>query len=150
VTRQLVGVFSADYVEPIAHALNTLGCERALVAHGAGGLDELSASDKLANDIAALEDGAVTRQHARVRAEIDPDLRGGSASENAAELRALLNGAGRPGHRAAVLINAAAALYVARHAPSFPAAHALATQSIDSGAAREALSRLVDVSRSAP
>jgi anthranilate phosphoribosyltransferase len=49
-----------------------------------------------------------------------------------------------------VLINAAAALFVAGHSPSVIEAHAAATQSIDSGAAREALQRLVDVSRRAP
>jgi anthranilate phosphoribosyltransferase len=49
-----------------------------------------------------------------------------------------------------VLINAAAALFVAEHAPTVIEAHAMATQSIDSGKAREALDRLIDISRSAP
>ena len=43
VKRQLMGVFSADFLEPVAGALNELGCEKAWVVHGAGGLDELSA-----------------------------------------------------------------------------------------------------------
>jgi anthranilate phosphoribosyltransferase len=150
VRRQLVGVFSADYAEPMARALAELGCEKALVVHGAGGLDELSAAGKEANHVAALENGIVSLQLATMAAEVHPDLRGGLASENAKEMRALLAGAGRPGHRAAVLINAAAALFVAGHSPSVIEAHAAATQSIDSGAAREALQRLVDVSRRAP
>ena len=150
VKRQLVGVFSADFAEPMAHALADLGCERAFVVHGAGGLDELSAAGQEANHVAALENGAVTLQRATLTAEVHPDLRGGAASENAAEMRALLAGGGRPVHRAAVLINAAAALYVAGRAPSALNAYATATQSIDSGAAREAIERLADISRSAP
>jgi anthranilate phosphoribosyltransferase len=150
VKRQLVGVFSADYAEPMARALGELGCGKALVVHGAGGLDELSAAGKDANHVAALENGAVTLQLATMTAEVHPDLRGGGAAENAEEMRALLAGAGRPGHRAAVLINAAAALFVAGHSPSVVEAHAAATHSIDTGAARQALQRLVDVSRSAP
>ncbi len=150
VKRQLVGVFSADYAEPIARALDELGCEKALVVHGAGGLDELSAAGKEANHVATLENGEITMQLMLQSAEVHPDLRGGLASENAEEMRALLAGNGRPGHRAAVLINAAAALFVAGHSPSVIEAHSAATQSIDTGKAQEALQRLVDVSRSAP
>ena len=76
-------------------------------------LDELSAAGKETNHVAALENGVITMETATKRAEVHPDLRGGMASENAAEMRALLAGAGRSGHRAAVLINAAAALFVA-------------------------------------
>lgn len=150
VKRQLVGVFSADFAEPMARALQTLGCEKALVAHGAGGLDELSAAGKEANHAAMLDQGAITLQLATMAAEVHPDLRGGLAPENADEMRALLAGAGRPGHRAAVLINAAAALFVAGKAADVIEGHALAGQSIDNGAARAALEKLIDVSRSAP
>jgi len=150
VKRQLVGVFSADYAEPMARALNSLGCEKALVVHGAGGLDEVSAAGKEANHVATLENGVITMQFMTKTAEVHPDLRGGLASENAEEMRALLAGGGRPGHRAAVLINAAAALFVAGHSSSVIEAHAAGIQSIDSGAAREALQKLVDVSRSPP
>jgi len=150
VKRQLVGVFAADYAEPMARALHALGCEKALVVHGAGGLDELSAAGKDANHVATLENGAISLQLATIAAEVNPDLRGGLAAENAAEMRALLDGAGRPGHRAAVLINAAAALFVADRAPNVIAAHAMATESIDSGAARKALQRLVLTSNATP
>jgi anthranilate phosphoribosyltransferase len=146
----LVGVFSADYAEPMATALRDLNCEKALVVHGAGGLDELSAAGKEANHVAALEDGVITMQVATVTADVHPDLRGGLATENAAEMQALLNGAGRPGHRAAVLINAAAALFVAGRAPNVVDAHKMAAEALDSGAARAALERLISVSRSAP
>ena len=150
VTRQLMGVFSADFVEPVANALRELGCEKAWVVHGAGGLDELSAQHRDANNVAVLDGGSVELVRASVTAEIDPDIRGGAATENAEEMRALLNGGGRPGHRAAVVLNAAGALVVAGKAANVPEAGPMAEHALDSGAARAALEKLVDVTRSAP
>jgi anthranilate phosphoribosyltransferase len=150
VKRQLMGVFSADFLDPVAGALKALGCEKAWVVHGAGGLDELSAQSSEANTVAILDGGVITRVVASVDAEIHPDIRGGAAAENAEELRALLGGGGRPGHRAAVTLNAAAALVVAGRAKDVPEAWPMAQHSIDSGAAKTALEKLVDVSRSAP
>jgi anthranilate phosphoribosyltransferase len=150
VKRQLVGVFSADFLEPVAGALNELRCEKAWVVHGAGGLDELSAHSSEANNVAILDGGAVTRVNASIDAPINPDIRGGSAAENAEEMRALLNGAGRPGHRDAVILNAAGALVVAGRAKDVPEGWPMAAQSLDSGAARGALEKLVAVSQAAP
>jgi anthranilate phosphoribosyltransferase len=147
---QLMGVFSADFLEPVAGALRELGCEKAWVVHGAGGLDELSAQSSEANNVAILDGGAITRVTARMDADINPDIRGGSATENAEELMALLNGGGRRGHRDAVILNAAGALVVAGRARDVPEAWPMAAQSIDSGAARERLARLVSISQSAP
>ena len=109
-------MFSADFLQPVAQALKGLGCEKAWIVHGAGGLDELSAQHREANTVAILDKGEVTLVRAGAEAEINPDIRGGLAAENAAEMAALLDGGGRPGHRAAVLINAAAALVVAGRA----------------------------------
>jgi len=150
VKRQLVGVFSADFLEPIAGALRELGCEKAWVVHGAGGLDELSAHSSEANNVAILDGGVVTRVKASVDAEINPDIRGGSAEENASELRALLNGDGRPGHRDAVILNAAGALVVAGRAKDVPEGWPMAAESLKSGAARQALEKLILVSQNAP
>jgi len=150
VKRQLMGVFSADFIEPVANALNELGCERAWVVHGAGGLDELSAQHREANNVAVLDNGTVTLVRASVDAEVNRDIRGGVAAENADEMRALLAGGGRPGHRDAVILNAAGALVVAGRARDIPEAWPMAAQSLDSGAAREALARLIAVTRGAP
>jgi len=150
VKRQLVGVFSADFVDPVAGALRELGCEMALVVHGAGGLDEVSAAGKDANHVATLSHGVITRQTATIEGPPHPDLRGGTAQENAAEMRALLEGRGRPGHRAAVLINAAAALVAAGRAEDVSEAHTRATESLDSGAAKAALEKLIAVTARAP
>ncbi len=150
VKRQLVGVFSADFVAPVAEALRELGCEKAWVVHGAGGLDELSAAGEAANHVGVLDRGAVAVKAATSTAEVDPDLRGGLAAENAEEMRALLNGAGRRGHRAAVVLNAAAALVVAGKVGNVVDGAELAQRALDTGAAREALEKLVIVTRSAP
>jgi anthranilate phosphoribosyltransferase len=150
VKRQLVGVFSADFLTPMANALGALGAEKAWVVHGEGGLDELSAVHRDANNVAILENGAVSLLRAQVQASIDPDIVGGSAAENAAEMRALLAGGGRPGHRNAVVVNAAGALVVAGRAKDVPEAWPMAEQSLDSGAARTALERLVEVTQGAP
>jgi anthranilate phosphoribosyltransferase len=150
VKRQLMGVFSADFIEPVASALQELGCEKAWVVHGAGGLDELSAQHREANNVAVLDGDVVNLARASVDAEINPDIRGGLAAENAEEMRELLAGRGRPGHRAAVVLNAAGALVVAGKAVDVVEAWPMAEQSLHSGAARGALEKLVDVTRSAP
>ncbi|MBL8545196.1 MAG: anthranilate phosphoribosyltransferase [Hyphomonadaceae bacterium] len=149
VKRQLIGVFSVDFIAPVAGALNELGCEKAWVVHGSGGLDELSAQHREANNVAVLDGGAVALVRASVNAEINPDIRGGAATDNAEEMRALLGGAGRPGHRAAVILNAAAALVVAGRAVDVVEAWPMAEHALDSGAARGALEKLVDLTRSA-
>lgn len=148
VKRQIMGVFSVDFIQPVAYALKELSCEKAWVVHGSGGLDELSAHSSEANNVAILDDGEVKLIRASVEAPINPEIRGGSAQENAAELQALLNGGGRKGHRDAVVLNAAGALVVAGRAKDIPEALPIAAHSIDSGAARQALQALVDITRS--
>jgi anthranilate phosphoribosyltransferase len=150
VKRQLVGVFAAEYVQPMAEALRELGSERAWVVHGAGGLDELSAQHADANNVAILDGGAVTVLRATAAAEIHPDIRGDAAAENAEELRALLDGGGRPGHRAAVVLNAAGALVVAGRAKDMPEAAPIAAHAINSGAALAALEKLIAITGAEP
>lgn len=150
VRRQLIGVFSADFLTPVAEALQALGAEAAWAVHGTGGLDELSGVHAEANNVAILKDGVVSTVRATTAAEVDPDIRGGSAEENAAELHALLKGHGRPGHRTAVLVNAAAALVVAGRAENVPQAIPIAAQSLESGAALEALNKLIAITEAAP
>jgi anthranilate phosphoribosyltransferase len=148
VRRQLVGVYGEALVAPLAGALLALGAERALVVHGCDGLDELTT---------AGASFAAWAERGRVQAlEIDPAafsipppapgaLRGGDAAENAAVARAVLDG--EPGaRRDIVVLNAAAALWVADAAPDLAAGLALARESIDTGAARERLERLVRAS----
>ncbi len=150
VKRQLVGVFSPDWVEPLAHVLAALGCESAWVVHGDGGLDEISPSGP--TQVAVLRNGEVhTTQVAPEDAGLSrhafDDIRGGDAEHNAAALRAVLQGE-QNAYRDAVLLNAGAALVVAGRATDFAEGVELAAESIDSGRALAALEKLVEVSNS--
>lgn len=148
VKRQMVGVFSKQWIEPLAHVLKNLGSERAFVVHGSDGLDEITTAGSTA--VAALEDGAVRTF------EINPEdvgfervkpeaLRGGDAQANAVALKSVLEGKKGPLRDVATL-NAAAALVVAGRASDLQAAVALAHKSIDSGEAESRLNRLIVVS----
>jgi anthranilate phosphoribosyltransferase len=150
VTRQLVGVFSADWLVPYAHALKALGSSSAFIVHGRDGLDEMSISD--ATQVAVLENGAVTTRELTpeeaglARAPL-PAIRGGDAAHNAAALTRLFGGEPGP-YRDIVLLNAAAALMVAGAAADIKSGVALAAQSLDSGAAKAKLDALVKASNS--
>ena len=147
VKRQVVGVFSWHWVEPIAHVLKSLGAEHVWVVHGHDGLDELTTTG--ATDVAELKDGKVTVfEVTPADAGLQPaklsDLRGGDEKENAAAIRDVLAGKRTPLRDIAVL-NAAAALIVAGKAVNLADGAALAAHAIESGAARKALERLVAI-----
>jgi len=147
VSRQLVGVFSPEWVEPIAHVLKSLGAEAAWVVHG-DGLDELTTTGT--TTIAQLKDGHVTifsisPEDAGLTRVTRAELTGGDADHNAEALRAVLAGIKGP-YRDIVLLNAGAALVVAGRAVSLKEGIAQAQHSIDQGHAHAALERLVDVS----
>jgi anthranilate phosphoribosyltransferase len=148
VKRQMTGVFSRAWVEPLAQVLKALGAEAAWVVHGDGGLDEISPSGP--TFVAELKDGAVrtfeiTPADAGLEAHAFEEIRGGDAKTNAAALRAVLEGE-KNAYRDAVLLNAGAALVVAGKAADIAEGAALAAESIDSGKALAALEKLVEVS----
>jgi anthranilate phosphoribosyltransferase len=147
VKRQVVGVFSWHWVEPIAHVLNSLGSEHVWVVHGHDGLDELTTTG--ATDVAEVKDGKVTVfEVTPADAGLAPaklsDLKGGDAKHNAAAIREVLAGKKTPLRDIAIL-NAAAALIVAGKAANLADGAALATHSIESGAAQRALDRLIAI-----
>jgi len=148
VKNYLLGVFSPDWVEPLAHVLMGLGAERAWVVHGHGGLDEISPAGE--TKVAAIEDGrvhmfAITPADAGVPLHTTDEIKGGDAAHNASALRAVLDGA-PSAYRDTVLMNAGAALVVAGRAATIAEGAALAASIIDDGRARERLERLVAVS----
>lgn len=145
-SAQVVGVYSEDLVEKLAHALKTLGLNRALVVHGADGLDEISIGGP-------TKIGEVRGEWVRVY-EVTPEqfglkraplgaITGGDTKANAEIIRNVLGGEKSP-RREVVLMNAAAALVAAGRADSLADAMPLAIQSIDSGAARKKLDALVE------
>ena len=148
--RQLLGVFDGALTEALAGVLRELGSERALVVHGSDGLDEITLTGP--TQVSELRDGQIsTRQiHPEdfglqvVSAEA---LKGGDADYNARILREVLDGREGP-QRDVVLLNAAAAMVVGGLAEDITAGLEVARASIDSGKARQALDRLVEVSNS--
>ncbi|HSY55333.1 MAG TPA: anthranilate phosphoribosyltransferase, partial [Bradyrhizobium sp.] len=150
VTRQLVGVFSRQWVLPLAQVLKNLGSDSVWVVHGSDGLDEITLTGP--TFVAALEKGAirsfeVSPEDAGLKRVAGEALKGGDAAANAVALRNVLEGLPGP-YRDVALLNAAAALVVAGRARDLKEAMALGTRSIDSGAAAERLMRLVAVSNS--
>jgi anthranilate phosphoribosyltransferase len=145
VTRQLIGVFAPDFVEPVAKALQILGTERAFVVHGAGGVDEFSA--KGANFIAILTPQGLRTVPADTSGPIDEGLHGGDAHANAHALLALLDGGGRVAYKQAVLANATIALQMAGFGPE---GEERARDALESGAAKLMLEKLIATTKDAP
>ena len=147
VTRQMVGVFAPEWIEPVVQTLKALGAEHAWVAHG-DGYDEITATGETL--VAELVDGKVSRftltpEQVGLKRYRKEELRGGDAAFNAAALRLLLDGA--PGaYRDMVLMNAGAGLVVAGKASSLQDGVEMAAQAIDSGEAAKVLERLVAAS----
>jgi anthranilate phosphoribosyltransferase len=148
-THQVVGVYDSGRVVQMAEALGTLGVTAAWVVHGAGGLDEVSPAGP--TSVAQLAGGEVTTF------EVSPTdfglppvpleaLRGGDAQQNAEIIRGVLGGEQGPA-RAAVVLNAAAALCVTGLAANPRAAADWAAAVIDSGGARSTLERWAQLTR---
>jgi anthranilate phosphoribosyltransferase len=144
VSLQLVGVFDAAWLRPVVETLHRLGSERVWVVHGedgtgaaGGGLDELTLAGP--SQVVALEDGRLHRfiltpEMAGLAPAPVVAIAGGDAAHNAAALEALLHGA-EGAYRDTVLLNAAAALCVARGGNMFPPGP-------DAAGLREAIARV--------
>ncbi len=150
VKRQMTGVFSREWVEPLAHVLKELGAEAAWVVHGEGGLDEITPAGT--TWVAELKDGEVrtfeiTPEDAGLSRHAFEDIRGGDAQVNAEALRGVLAGE-KNAYRDAVLLNAGAALVVAGRAADIRQGAEMAAEAIDSGRAAATLARLVEISNS--
>lgn len=145
--RQIIGVWDKDLAEKLARVLAALGTERAWVVHGEDGLDEITLAGK--THVVEAVDGKVRSF------EIAPEdfgfevraldhLRGGDTDANAAIVAAVLDGSRTDEARALVVINAAAALVLGGAAADLRAGARLASDAIDSGAARRKLELLID------
>ncbi|MCY1668730.1 anthranilate phosphoribosyltransferase [Rhizobium sp. SL86] len=145
--RQLLGVFSPRWLQPIAEVMRDLGSETIWVVHGEG-MDEITTTG--VTHVCALENGAIRsfeltpEDFGVARATID-ELKGGDGEVNAKALRDVLSGA-KNAYRDIALCNAAASLVVAGKATDVLEGMILATQSLDSGNAAAVLDRLVAVS----
>ena len=143
---ELIGVYDKELLEPLAQVLCNLGVKNAMVVHGEDGLDEISLCAP--TFVCEVKDGWVRsytvkpEQFGLNRCEHE-DLQGGTPSENAAILKALLSGETGAKRDAAVL-NAAAAMFITGNYESIEAAVKVANHAVDSG---KALQKLVDFVR---
>ena len=148
VRRQMIGVFSKHWTEPLAQVLKNLGAESVWVVHGSDGLDEITTSGP--TSVTALENGSI--RNFQISPEdvglpkVKPEaLRGGDAAANAKAVEDVLEGK-KTALRDVALLNAAAALVVAGKAKDLKAGFDLATHAVDSGEAEGRLDRLIVVS----
>jgi anthranilate phosphoribosyltransferase len=147
--NQVLGVFSADWVVPLAEVLARLGSHHVMVVHGEDGMDEISVCAP--TQVAELQDGKVTTY------TISPDQFGmalaqpvdisvDGAEQSLAMIRSVFSGdAGSP--RDIVQLNAGAAIYVAGLADDMAAGVNRAGEVIDSGAAAAKLDALVQLTQ---
>jgi anthranilate phosphoribosyltransferase len=147
VTRQMVGVFSPEWVQPVAETLKALKADRAWVVHG-DGFDEITTTGE--THVAELADGTLksfvlTPELVGLKRYSREDLRGGDAAFNAQALRDMLSGA-LGAYRDTVLMNAGAGLVVGSQVATLAEGIAAAAAAIDNGRALGVLDALVEVS----
>jgi anthranilate phosphoribosyltransferase len=148
--RQLVGVFGAAFVRPVAEALRDLGAERALVVHGKDGMDEITTSAETV--VAEVTDGDLKEYEISPEdfglARHAPDgLLGGDAHLNARILRDVLSGRENGAARDVILLNAGAAVFVSGRSETIEGGVRQAEESVALGAAEKALEDFVRATR---
>ena len=146
--NQVLGVFSADWIEPLAQVLGKLGSRHVLVVHADDGLDEISVGS--ATQVAELKDGKVNcyriepSQFGMQTADVSV-LAVKDAQESLALIGQVFDNTPGPA-RDIVVLNAGAAIYVAGLADSLAEGVSRALETIASGAAKQTFARLIEVS----
>lgn len=145
---ELMGVYDETLVEPLAEVLMRLGVKRAIVVHGQDGLDEITLSAP--TTCCEVRDGktrsfVITPEELGLKRCAKEELVGGDPQENAAITRAILEGEKGP-KRDAVVINAAASIYMVRDDVTLAEAVKLAEELIDSGKAKAQLEKFIALS----
>lgn len=150
VKRQVIGVFSDEWTEPIASVLSQLGADHSLVVHGSGGMDEFSILGE--TRVSEAKGGRVRTYgfhaaDAGIRGGSSEEIRGGDSESNAEIIRSILRGKdGAP--RAMALLNSGAALYVAGKVRSIREGVSIARDVVDSGSARRQLDTWIEATKS--
>src|SRR3954471_8044270 len=143
--RQVVGVADLERAPVLAGALSALGSVHALVVHGEPGLDEVSPLGP--THVVEVRNGSTNRwtihpeDHGFEKISRD-DLAGSEPKDNARIIEKILSGGGPKGARAAIVLNAGAAVYVSGRVKSYEEGVSAATKAIDSGKAKEVLENL--------
>ena len=150
VKKQITGVFSKAWVEPLAHVLKNLGSDACWICHGEGGLDEIVPTGT--TWISELKNGKITGFEATPetvglkRSKLE-DLKGGDAAQNATALRGVLQGE-KSAFRDAVVMTTGAALLMDNKAKNYADGVRMAEKAIDNGSALASLEKLIKVSNS--
>lgn len=148
-SMQLLGVYDEKLIEPLAHVLDRLGIQSAMVVYGRDGLDEISSA--AGTDVMEVHNGTfktyqITPEQFGLKRSRPEELVGGTAMENAQITRAILaNQQGAP--RDAVLMNAVAAIHIAKPELSLAEGFDIAKTTLESGAAETELNNLVRLSQ---
>ena len=147
VKRQMTGVFAPQWTEPLAQVLGNLGLERAWVVHAHDGSDELTTTGPAR--VSELKDGKVstyevTPEDAGLARSTLDDIKGGDSAFNAKALHAMLDGT-PSAFRDCVVLTAAGLLMIADKTDDLKSGVAIAQDAIDSGAAKQTLTRLVEI-----
>ena len=145
---ELLGVYDEALVVPLANVLKNLGVKNAMVVYGQDCLDEISISAP--TTVCEVRDGklksfVITPEQFGFERCKKEDLEGGTPEENAAIARAVLEGEKGP-KRDAVLLNSAAALFIAKKAKTMEEGIAMAKEIIDSGLAKKQLEAFISLS----
>jgi len=146
--KYLLGVFSPDFIEPVASALTLMDVKRAMVVSSLDGMDEIS----IAAPTKALYYDGVRLREMEIRPDAygmigrKEDLLGGDAKENARITKGILSGEIKGAKRDAVLLNAAAALFVDGKVDNIEDGIEMAKEEIDSGRAIKHLQKVIEVS----
>ena len=148
VRRQLIGVFSSAWLEPLAEVLRNLGAERVWITHGTDGLDEITTTGP--TSVVELKNGSihsfeVAPEDVGLARADSVALKGGDPEHNAEALLRVLDGVDGA-YRDIALINAGAALVIAGRAGSLKEGVGLGDAAVRSGAARRTLDRLIAAS----
>ncbi|MGA7325214.1 MAG: anthranilate phosphoribosyltransferase [Rhodomicrobium sp.] len=149
--RQLIGAYSAQWLEPMAEVMRRANARHVWVVHGADGMDELSTTGP--SHVVELKDGNFTSfdvhpDDAGLPVANPADLKSDTPEDSAASMRALLGGKRGP-FRDIVLYNAAAAFMIAGKATDLKEGVSLAEASIDAGHAAKAVAALIEVTKAA-
>ena len=143
--RMVIGVYAPELCRIVAEAALKIGKKHVLIVHGTDGLDEISTTAP--TEICELRNGVIDEykfdpEEIGINRAGPAEIAGGTPAENGELIRNILNGTEKGPPRDIVIVNAAAAVYVAGKAGSLREAANLATESIDSGAAYEKLDQL--------
>lgn len=148
-SMQIMGVYDASLLEPMAKTLRNLGVKKGMVVYGQERLDEISICGPTSVCCFKGDDirmDTIRPESVGLKLGKAGDLLGGTPAENAAITRAILEGKERGAKRDAAVINAAAAIFVAGKAGSLKEAVLVAQNTIDSGAALKKLEQFIKLS----